>query len=653
MATYDVKRPDGKVYRVKAPDGASREEIVAKVKEQASPPEKPQEGNMAGGLRTLANAALFGGGSEVAGGINAIYGGGRQLLEGNFDKILPTMSGMYEAGEAKARAKEDAFAERNPKTALGLTLAGGLATGAPLAVATAPGAGASLVARSAIGAGTGIAEGAVAGGLYSKPGERAQGGVIGGALGFGVGALTPALAQVLSAPVKMAYRSIAAKHGYGSKKAQDYLARALARDGLTPEDAAAKMRELGPNAGLVDVGPNTSALGEAAAQRPGQGLTAAVDFVTDRQGQQLVNIQRSLTEAVGPKGRMLMTRFEDSPQFKEILSRSYPVPKGLVDLFKVPDIAKAYRKARTNAIRRGGDPAQYPDFDQVIADIQSGKISGVNMDLMHKIKIGLDGVIEPMREAQKRGATLSVAKDDLNALNDLRARFRNIARGMDDDYGKALDKLSAEFKVDDAYRQGLDAFKPQHDPKAAMRGMDERQVNAYRQGVADMAIDKVSGTAEIGGDATSALLRQKSRLTDVFGDRGERLVKNLSNLRSMKQTDNRLLSNSRTGFRAALKEDMDAGVLPGEMMDLVGAAATGNVPGLLNRAVQSGGKYMSGVPQGRALDELAAPLFGNEELFRRYARGIAASQRGATMQNRVGQGLLTGGAYSGGYLQGQ
>ena len=617
----------------------------AKARLEGRDPESP----ILGGLRTIADAALFGGGSEVSGGIHAAYGGARKFLAGDLDDIPETMSRMYKAGEENYRDRTEEFAAANPATSLGLNLVGALATGGPAAAAALPKAGATLASRMVPSTMVGLTEGATAGVLTAKPGERDMGALIGGSLGSGIGLSLPVIGRVLGQPARQVFEYIGKKFGYRSKEASDYLARAMNQAGITADHILSEMKRIGPGAAPVDTAHSLADLGEAAVQTVGRAREVGKDFVDERAGGQMDRITDLFESAVGPTGKQVMLREEDNPVFKEILTRSVPVSKKLVEFLRVGDIQKAYNKAKTNAIRKGGNPDDFENISNIINKIESGDYKEVTMDLLHKIKIGLDGVIEPMKKAYKTGSTSSISKDDLLSMNDLRGRFRDLATSLDTDYGASLRRMNKEFAVDDAYELGQGAFKPSVSVPALVKSVknDERTHRAFRRGVADKALSLVEGAGELGNDVSTPLIRRARVLRESFGDAGDPLVRALKDQRAMKQVANKIDAGSQTALRLSNKEALKRGVSKSELLaDAVGVLGTGgSIPPIssLRAAANVVRKYRAGDESNRILDELGETVLFNQnpDAVSKVLAGVAAKQRGQSTRQTM-RNILAG-----------
>ena len=608
-------------------------------------PTPESEGDLAGGLRTFAGSALMGGGSEVAGLTAAGYGGLKAALEPDipWGQVPEIMGKMYTAEEERARGLERQFAEEHPKAALSLNIGGALTTAAPLAAAgMARMVGAGAIPTIAASTGIGATEGAIAGALSAKPEERGFGAVIGGGVGGAGGLLFPVIGKVLGPTVRRTYEAVSAKFGGTSKQARDYLARSMTQAGITADDMTAEMRRIGPKAAPVDVASSIESLGEAAAQRPGVAREMALDFAEARSGEMFGRVTDLFRTAVGPKGRQIMQRVEDTPAFNNILSKSVPITGKLKGLLKRPSMKNAWREAQKLASET--DQAM-PDIDEFVAQVDRGEIVAVDTRLLHWIKKGLDDVIEPGRDPVTGSLIPKFGKNMVSALKGTRKAFRDNVKELNPEYGQALGRMAKEFEVDDAYKLGMDAFKPRHDASAVLKrlGGNERAANAYRQGVADKSLSMVEGAGELGQDVATPLIRKAGVLSKVFGKRSNDLIRGLKAQRKMRQTENRMIAGSQTGYRKALQESLADGVSAGEIaLDVGGSAVTGvPMPGMLARGAKAFGGYVSGSPSGRALDELGAKILfeQNPAKAAAYLQQASAAQRNMAQMQGARAGL--------------
>ena len=221
MKEYKLKTPDGRVVKIKGPEGATKEQIV-QIYAQIS--DRPEINKFAEGARKLVQGATFQWGDEGEAYLRSRAGNDRLTTTDDYKaayeeyKKLPVYHARNEQQKARGLelanilkkqkqiksdevdAKEDKayfeirdnlraqgkeFERQNPKTAMALEVAGGLAT-------PAFGMGALKGASTLAKIGTGAAQGALFGGLFGAGaakekedmfGDAAKNAAIGGVTG--------------------------------------------------------------------------------------------------------------------------------------------------------------------------------------------------------------------------------------------------------------------------------------------------------------------------------------------------------------------------------------------------------------------------------------------------------------------------------------
>ena len=233
---------------------------------------------------------LWGGGSQFASGIlqgtgdeiKAAAAAAKEALTGGL-----SFSAAYDQALPQYHRAREQYKKENPVLAPTLDIAGqSLPWLAATPLLPAVAAGASMAQKIASGAKLGAPIGAVSGGLNAEGDavDRLQGAAIGGTAGTVLGAATPPIIEGAIGLVKGAINQIVSRMPFQQRSmAARKIAEAMARDGITPEQAAAKMQEMGSEAALLDLGPNTRALAGAAQQTPGEGKTGITNFLVNRQ----------------------------------------------------------------------------------------------------------------------------------------------------------------------------------------------------------------------------------------------------------------------------------------------------------------------------------------------------------------------------------
>jgi hypothetical protein len=292
VTTYKIKAPDGNSYSIDGPEGASDDQVREQVMKQhpgadkAAEPSSVMDALKEGGKGLIRGAESFAGqmGEAVMGpfgpthhlaNLKADLGfGDKPAPEPGYGEQLAHATGVEPAAKTTAGKFAGATGEvlGNPATYMGAGSAA-LKVGAGAASALAS-EGAGQLAESA-GAGPGVAGAA-----------RVVGGIAGGTAAVGAGNVV---------------RNAASPR---TNVAADF-ARAMERDGLTPEVLSQRLQEaraVRPNATVADVGgENIRGLVERVAQTPGAGRTTIKPALTERQQQQLQRVSGDLEGLTGAR----------------------------------------------------------------------------------------------------------------------------------------------------------------------------------------------------------------------------------------------------------------------------------------------------------------------------------------------------------------
>lgn len=155
--------------------------------------ESPRGGvgqDIAQGALTGLHGASLGSLDEIVGAISAVPA----LVPGG-----QSPGEAFTQGREQFKAEVDDFSNRNPKTALGLEIGGGLASGVGAPVALGALKGGTKLATFLKGIGVGAGEGAFAGAASAEPGKRGQGAAVGTAIGTAFGTAGPAISSTARA----------------------------------------------------------------------------------------------------------------------------------------------------------------------------------------------------------------------------------------------------------------------------------------------------------------------------------------------------------------------------------------------------------------------------------------------------------------------
>lgn len=286
MATYEITGPDGKTVELQAPEGATPDQInakIAEIKSNWSAVSGPKTSAI-GAFLTGVGQAAFGGGDEAEAAIRAAFDPNR-----TYDEVLPEVRQRVDDS-----AKEHPLAYYGGQIGASLAIPGAVARAGLSPVARAAGTGlantvrAGAVEGAAYGAayGAGTSEGGVQSRLEGAAGGTILGGLLGGAAPVAIGGITAA-----ARPVRNAVNAVVNPEAEAARRVQQQL----------QSDAASHA--------VADnlLGYNNPAIREEAANLIASG----------RAGQEIRNID------MGGQGMRALARSaaNNSPEAREVLSR--------------------------------------------------------------------------------------------------------------------------------------------------------------------------------------------------------------------------------------------------------------------------------------------------------------------------------------------
>jgi hypothetical protein len=541
--------------------------------------------------QSVAQGVTLGFMDEIAAGLDAPFvAGKRALVDGQpFD-----MGKAYDDRLAGYRQDEAEFRESNPVSSFvgeaAGAVAGTVANPALRAITSAP-AGASILAQTGRGA---LAGGALGGAYGFGSGEggienRAVGAATGAAVGAAAGAVAPALVQgVRKGGQFVADKTINLLPFRQMGAAERKVAEALMRDGMTPEQAAARLKEMGPEAAIMDLGTNVRGLARGAATMPGEGKTAITNKVVARQegvrapnnvlqGGQANRVADSLDDLVPQKGlesmdELTLRRMQAaSPAYDEAFAKQGVYSNRLQEFMDDPITKAGLRKGlevqRLESVAAG---KPFNPKDAAIVDFDAAGdpiIGGVpNMRTYDAVKRGLDALIEGEKnqfgKLSERGRALNLFKKafvgHLDLLNPEYAAARSAYSGPSQlinalDAGRKFMSAS-EYANPDVLQRAVSKMSP-----------DEQHY--FRIGAVQAMRDKV-GDSVVRADVTKKLMGNNNlekRISAAFGDETmySKYIDGLKKESQMFETYSKITGNSATAERLA--EQADIGVDKGRI----------------------------------------------------------------------------------------
>ncbi|MFK0640107.1 hypothetical protein [Ochrobactrum sp. AP1BH01-1] len=221
--------------------------------------------------------------------------------------VIPgdTWSERYENALASQKGKDEAFGREHPYVQTGVGIAGGVAGTAPLIMA-APAAfgagGGGLLARSLASGASGMTLGTADSAIRSDFDPEAMKWGFGAGLASGLAG--PAVGQMVGAGARkvgnvLAARS-AAKSANMTPSALSKLNRAIGADGLDAIGVRTQLADLGPDAMLMDLGPNLQRQAGALAATPGRAQEIVRNAIAGRNAGANQRVISGLDDALGP-----------------------------------------------------------------------------------------------------------------------------------------------------------------------------------------------------------------------------------------------------------------------------------------------------------------------------------------------------------------
>ncbi|NUB07007.1 hypothetical protein FW320_12580 [Azospirillum sp. Vi22] len=605
--------------------------IVGAPSKAPSPAQNPAAPEEASGVmgyvdnvvRQIANGATFGFADEIAAGLGSLTGiGGKQ--------------GEYDANLEAQRSQDKAFEAEYPIASTAAQLAGGIATGGAgmaklggTVLAKVPAVvrnvGGGAVAGATAGFGTGE------GGLENRLSGAGTGGFVGGIVGAAAPPIINA-ASAMAAPVLNKFRS-------GLTLAQQKVAQALERDGMTPQQVQETLRQLGPEAFIADAaGDNTLSLARVAASTPGKAKTTASEALSARQEGQGSRILGKAEQTLDNTGN-----FYDNVD--DLLARREAAAKPLYDRVMRPENLVPEEKF--------APLASDPFLSKTIKGVKGDDLYGMadlpdsSLPVLDAVKKRLDDQIEAARRAgennrarllQERKSALVTATDEaFPEYAQARAAWEGPTRALD-----ALNK-GREFIKSDAEITAKEIAK-----------LTDTDREFFKAGVVRQIRDILYNTPD-GADAVKRLFGNKmkrEKLEAAFPDKAAffDFQRAMNSEAMFYKTNSAIQAGSRTAPMLMEAADATQSPLPSVLMK----AATGNKLGALMDIVsQGGGRAPNKLPE-KVANPLADLLFSNNQSQNLNALADLA-RRPAPLA--VGQarrdGLTRGLAAEGGLLSGR
>jgi len=545
-----------------------------------------------------------------------------------------------ETGDPSIQIQREEFRAENPKLAITASIIGGLAgpvgqkvggfiskaQGLPQAIGRGAAGGAALAGTQAAIESEGdiqqTAEATALGGTL--------GGVIPGAVA-GVKALGGGIINLVSRFSDKRQGTMALRK----------VAEAMERDGLTLDGALKRMDELGPEAALLDMGPNSRALAFTAFGIPGKGKLKIQQKLIDRQegvrdpktgqrkGGQIARIEEHINKLVPEnffdQRQQLANINESAALYKNAYAQNQFVESPVINrLLKTPAGGQAMRNARTtlqnlqtNLSRV--DPELTAQAKEAGITTGKGVGRGLKLEFLDQVKKELFD-LETLAKNQFGKPTARS-----NSITQLR---RDLTKELDNvdvtaqagpgslkveggDYARARLLAGDKLSNQEALEQGAEfmskaKFGSPEELRIALNEMTPEMRHLFRVGAAQAMKAKIGDTVSR-ADATKKLLdipALEQKILPAFGDNKmfANYTKFLENEKELFRAVTDVLSNSKTAERLLAAEDslVDPAIL------LEGAQQLGRgsfVQGALNLARGAVRSITTPPAQSKALAE--------------------------------------------------
>lgn len=677
MPQYRVTGPDGRQYDVTAPDGATEQEIIARVQQQVTqapaptsapqqqPPE-PQRRSPVQDLTSLGTRGATGGLSDyiAAAGIMAGDAIADQLGRVGVPIRPRTTDGTFDAALRTVRADVKEAQRSRPVAATSAEITGAVTSPLfrGLAAATGrlvPGVG-NLARYIRYGVQGGSVSGAMAAGYAEGEGggiptivdvsERA---IPAAGLGFGFGVAVPGAIEGIGAGGRMVANKV---RGFAPSQQADVAAQRISQPGILGDTARteARMRQLGPQGMLVDVGPNARATGAVVAQSPGPGAEMAERAVMSR----ALGRQGRLTEAVGRNisGRPFYDFIDDlaaqrsreaGPLYEQAFASNVPVQSERISSILSRPVAQTGLKRGIEIIQNEaaarGTQARLADYG-VSGFNAAGDpiISGTpTLRMLHAAKIGLDDIVFRGDSGARNPTTNKLTQygrsvDELRrALVDDLVKYTGGEQGA---YAQANKLWSGPSQALDALEAGRDFARIDKEQISRMFAkFSEGEKEAYRAGAARYLQDVIEKNPNGAvTQITKPFVREKLKAIlprDQYND----IYRTALREAIFKKTEQSVLGNSETFRRAAAAANLAETAGESAMSPFMYGSTPGAFWALTRELVKTSKSLPEGV--GR---ELASILFAREPAQRAAALSIIQTAKQSNLSEKAAEQLILG-----------
>lgn len=660
MPIFEVQGPDGATYEIDAPDQnsalsalgiaapapAGRKPQHFEFDGSGIPGYDPKSGMVESGH--AANSLMDEVGAFSGSALDGVPVAGPMLLDGvqrlaaatNPFSDKPYEQELYESRQAMSRARRD-----NPIASMAGSVTGATAATLPL-VAAAPAAfGVGQATRigqiggAALGGGgLGGADAAVRSG--GDVGETAIGAFQGaGAAGLGTYA-APLVSKGVQTVGDALLNNRLAKGLGMDKQAFNFLRTAAGQDALEQGVSHDRLSSLGPDAMLLDIGPNLRSQAQGLASMPGEGNRIIRNAIGARDADANWRIRSTLDDTLGPSpipsqvsGRIERNMQAVQPQYREAFREAMPADTSTIAKYLDSEIVNVRGEAQRGLQKIRGM------LDQVGG--QPGALEG-NPAVLLETRKAVDGMLETVKDSNARNAFQAARQ----AIDDALADAAPLVKDADASYAELARQREALQRGQTVLASGREAPRPSELAQEFRQGAlpQGRQIGPsavplrMREG-ARAEIERIVGTNANDRVALQRLIKgegdwNRARLSTMFGkEKTERILDLLERERLFAETSHAVTKNSETAARRAAQEAL-GGSGP-EAFGMPQAYMAGGLPAVARTTAYKGVERvveaLRNVKSDGVRGQLATALTGNNSAV---IDALMASRNGAVVPSR-------------------
>ena len=582
-------------------------------------------------------------GAAVGGGLISGVPIAGPYLQAGVERGIVAPLRMISHGESyndalKAAQTFDQATEKNHPVASAAGKMGATALALAPAIAAAPavfGAGeGALLGRMAM---SGLSGGAIGGADAAvRSGGDLRDTAIGTGTGVAGGVIGPAIGAVAQRGITSAANYVAqqlALRPLGlSRPSADVLMQTMGADGSFTGQGAANIRAAGPDAMLVDSGPNAVQVLDTAMQKGGPALVEARQAIEDRAARAGADLNANLDRSFGsPQGMGTAAREIASDTeaarsaaynaaYAQPIDYAHPIGQRLDELTqRVP--ASVFHDANRLMTLEGNQSQQI-----MLRELEDGTFETVHMPDVRQLDYVTRGLRNAAENADGQGK-LGGTTDLGRAYGNLASQMRQLMRQSVPEYGTALDTAAEPIRAVQARDFGSKIFAPgttrdevsqaiarqsgaaemQHTREGARQGLDDLFANVTRTAT-DPNVDAREGLAALRTLSSRAAREKVAMLVQDPGDAAA-LAASLERQAQAQALRAGVARNSASAARLMTNDTVKQATAP-SWLDNLGAG----------KPLEAGKSIMQFLTETRPVDQAAREQRTYDELARAMIR---------------------------------